>query len=146
VEDTNSMYVWTGSAWQLTFAPMQTFTPDWQGLSVGSGGSSYGVYHVANGIAEVYVSAVLGSSPTFNDPHLTLPIAVASGYALDRGWLGSCVLIDDSAGASGAHIGGVSYSAGTGRLMSISSDVMSALMPFTWATGDRFTMHLSYPV
>lgn len=150
--DTDRIYIWTGAAWSALFNPAhgtwQTATPTWTNLTVGNGTSTQR-YTVVGRMCTVHTLLTWGSTTSISGTvTCSIPIAGDTNNEADNA---SATLYD----ATGSRWFGRCYraSASTVGLLAMitsgshsSSDLISATVPFTWATNDYISFSYSYEI
>ena len=153
--DTDTYQFWNGSAWtNLTSSPTWTsFTPTWTNLTVGNGTYNSAVYLLDGKLAHVAVSLNFGSTTSISgDVSFTVPEAITRKNAatsanntvtLQQTGVANIVgsAVSNSSDARNFPIR-VELSNGTYS----SLDAISSTIPFTWATGHRIQLAMSYEV
>lgn len=151
--DNGQVEVYTGSGWHVLDRVAASYTPTLTGMTLGGGGSVTAEVGASGGVFWMTFDITLGSSPGFTDPNISVPSWASHAHLPGTTLLGDLLLIDTSATTLGrwrssAHQGGSST---TVRILRPNSDgrvlpMTTATDPFTWASGDRITGHLSYPL
>ena len=127
----------------FTFSTVRSYTTTWAGSSsnpaIGNG-SLTSNYSVFNGMCQVNVALVMGSTTTFGSGtwSFTLPITSRSSipsFATARAY--------DS--GSTTYYSGSAYASGTVIEASFSG-LLSSSVPITWATGDTLYITVNYPI
>jgi hypothetical protein len=127
------------------FTTTRTFQPTWTGSisnpSLGNG-TLTGEFFISNGMCQVTINLIAGSTTTFGSGvwSFTLPVTSRSLY-VQRG---SALALD----------AGTLYYAGTadasGAVVQATFDQTNtqaqSTVPFTWANGDSLTLTVSYPI
>ena len=118
-----------------------TFTPTFTNLTVGNG-TVEAYYTRIQDLVGVFVNIVFGSTTSISgDVNLTLPLNRVSGTRLP---LGNCMFSDTG---TGSFVGFVLSSTTVSQVIiryGTSVVPLSATAPFTWTTGDVFTVSLFY--
>jgi hypothetical protein len=152
--------------WKPAGSPWIEFYPLFNGLSLGTTGTALtGRYQYALGRCLVDIHAVCGVGSAWADPRVSLPVAPATWFSNDAGSLpriGSLNLQDvaGTTAITGLVEGAVRYvyspTDPQGQLLFLSQyasspafvelEGFSGAIPFTPAPGDKFHMHLEYPI
>lgn len=124
-----------------------TWTPSFFNMTKGNG-TIAGRYHQVGKTITYRVLFTAGSTSTFTGGELlvTLPVAIHTGYLAGSSAIGSATLLDASGGA-GSRTGGVAYVASVASNaigMITGSSVVTDAAPWTWATGDTFSITGTY--
>lgn len=128
-------------------AEWDAWTPTLTGFTLGNG-SLTARYRRVGKTVDFRVQFTAGSTSTFTAGFiLTLPVAAAAaGYPAETA-LGAAALYDASAGAS-SRMGGTAVYTGAGAFFLLADrDVPSTVgntAPWTWATGDKFSVTGTY--
>ncbi|WP_025159370.1 hypothetical protein [Leifsonia aquatica] len=133
--------------------PLGSYAPTVTGVTLGTGGSiPYAKWMRLGNRVWVWVVVKLGTSGfSVADPHLALPVQPVAAAMGSRQKIGSCQLIDVSAGISGQFEGTVVLDGTTGRLGGLGGSplaftAITTTAPFTWAATDELHITLDYPV
>jgi hypothetical protein len=155
LEDTDIYQFWNGTAWtNLTSSPTWTsFTPTWTNLTVGDGTYSSAAYLLDGKLAHVSVALIFGSTTSISgDVQITVPEAIRRKTAVV---LSNNTVSLQQTGVSNI-VGGLVSNPADDRNFLVrvelsngtygSLDGISATIPFTWATGHRIQLAMSYEV
>lgn len=154
-EDTTDGFTYkrVAGAWVLWTVPWTDYTPVVSGLSIGGGGTiRHSKFQVTNGICEVRIAWVLGTSPTVGDINIVNPVTVAS-WMSDLQPEGQALYYDASNGGNGRIVGTL-YKTSSGLRMLWNSTgggttqalPLSATAPFTWTVSDEIHVAARYAV
>lgn len=146
-------YKRVSGSWVIWSAPWTDYTPVVSGLSIGGGGTiRHSKFQVTNGVCEVRIAWVLGTSPTVGDINIVNPVTVAS-WQSDLQPEGQALYYDASAIGNGRIIGTLYKSSSGIRLLYISTGAgttqalaLTATAPFTWTVGDEIHVAARYAV
>jgi hypothetical protein len=144
--DTKQTAVWDGTVWLPTDLDYTTFTPTWNSGYTRGNGTTVAKYQRIGKTLFLWITETLGTTSAVTaTPVFTLPIAIANtdvtegtavleitgaGYSL-----GMCTAL----GSTQAEI----WAVGSGGAYA-SIAAMSATIPFTWATGHKINISMSY--
>lgn len=150
--DVDTYYRYDGTTWKTWAKAPTTYTPTFTNFNATS--SSF-IYSIAAGVCTLTGFATRGSSS--GAITMTLPVNINSAYmqltvgAASRGvGFGSGTAFD---GTTAYSLLAAPYSASTVRLRAqgaastyVNFVDVSSSVPFVWASGHQFGVHLSYPV
>jgi hypothetical protein len=151
--DTDKMYIWNGSAWRYLATPQTTeigaytaFTPVWTSLTAGNGTSNFR-YCQINKLVHFYGQFTLGSTSAVTGAiGISLPV---NSKIINTFTFVSVAFEDPGAGL----YPGMGYLDATDRirLTTIAANQtyaidggLSSTVPFTWATGDKINLNMTY--
>jgi hypothetical protein len=127
------------------FTTVRTFVPTWTGSisnPVIGNGTLAGEFFVANGMCQVTIQMVAGSTTTFGSGAWSFALPVTTRSINSQ--MGSALALD----AGTLYYVGTVFASGT--IMQATFDQTSGQAqsntPFTWATGDTLQMTVSYPI
>lgn len=124
------------------------YTPVWTASSVApvlGNGTLVGRYIIRGGLCRLQLELTIGSTTTAGTGSYTfsLPIAHGTGYGIS---VGTSYILD----AGTMNYTGVAHIAAGASVMSIAlnnvASFVGATNPITWATGDKITIAIEYPV
>ena len=128
-----------------------SFTPSFTNFAIGNGTLNYAFYTQVNDFVSVSLQVTLGSTSVMSsDPRFVLPVSTAAAAASSQ--LGQAVYNDSATtyysgvvwsftGQTSAALGLIPTNSTYAGFLGITSTT-----PFTWATGDIFSVNFSYIV
>ena len=134
LEDTNSYYFYTGSAWKPLLTQWTAFTPTWTNLTVGNG-TNVGRYRYVGDQLQVKVRFTFGStSAVTGGSSFALPNSETAANDGTRN-IGHAWFLDAT---STDAVGWASVNGNSSNVFMYVSTVtvLSSTVPFTWATSD----------
>ena len=119
-----------------------SYTPTLTGITLGNG-SVVASYYQQGKTIHMRLRFTAGSSSTFSGTfNVTLPVTAASTYALnDAIGAGS---LDQAAAPTSSRTAATAAIASTTNLFLIAAGTVTATAPWTWTTGDTFSLTATY--
>jgi hypothetical protein len=127
-----------------------TYTPTFVNFTIGNGTITYARYQQIGKTVRVSLLVTLGSTSVMGTtPTISLPVTSASHYVADREYLGLCALADTGtteyiAMATWASTTTIKMFVGVANATYLSTANITATVPFTWTTNDRFSADFTY--
>lgn len=128
-----------------------TWTPTYTNLTIGSGGTVSARWRYSDGSVKARFFFTYGTgSAVGTNPRISLPVPAAAGYFNATSVIGICMMVDSTAGSR--FPGTMSWGDGDVMLPSPLNtagtyalfQVVTASVPFTWATDDVLYCEVSY--
>lgn len=148
---TGDVYRWTSTAWQLWSTVWKGFTPTFSSGATTGNGTLTGRYRLLEGEVLAMWQFVLGSTSSITGaPQLTMPVQPLAGSGAEIWGSGAC---STGAGADPQVMPSISGTAGAynvrPRVLTVSGtnvvrNDLQPTVPFTWATGNSFTVSMRY--
>lgn len=145
--DLDEVYIYTGAGWKLWHKQWTAYTPTT--ANVTGPPTITARYAVASGIVRLKIHVLLNGANFGTNPTFSLPVTAAAVLGFEQVGLGAARDITPSniwllaCSLQSTTTVGVAAMATPGSVVNVSSNV-SAVSPFTWATGDMLNIDITY--